>query len=378
MKNFKKITFLCFACLLLFSSICMATNTLSITEDNNSITAETPKEQESNPTLSIMNSDLYLSGDEVVVEQPIDGNAFIFANKVTLKGEINGNAFIMAKTLNIEEPAVIYHSLFAFAANITMAGSTYDTYAYASNFTLAESAYLERDLKLACNEATLNGFIHRDAYITANKISMPENAENLIGGNLHYTSNQEISFPEKAVTGEVYFSATKVIEPTIAQKIGSYVMKFAIVILYMTVVIVLATFFAPKFINKACYVTKKHPFSTAGIGILALFFVPILAFILMITGIFTLIGFAVLIVYALVLSITLAILSMSIGKAITLKLKKPSKGKFILFSFLSASVIWLLQQIPYVGGFILFFTFVFGMGVFVFAFFSKKEIEEAQ
>lgn len=373
MKKIHKISFLVFACLLLFSSICMATDTLSVTEANSTTT-----ESEANPTLSMMNSDLYFGGDEVVVEQPIDGNVFIVANTVTLKGEINGNAFIVAQTLNVEESATVYHSLFAVAANMTMAGSTYDIYALASNFTLAESAYLERDLKLAGNKVSLNGYVRRDAYIAAETITMSENDKVMIGGNLHYTSGEEKSFPEKAIGGEVNFTKVDVSEPTIGEIISSYVMEGLMVVLYMTLIIVLATFFAPKFIHKACYVATKRPFATAGIGILAIIFIPIFALLIMMTGILAFVGIGVLVLYFLVLSITLSILSMAIAKAITLKLKNETKGKFILLSIASALVIWLLQQVPYIGGYISLFTVVFGLGIFVFAFFSKKQIEKSE
>ena len=327
--------------------------------------------------LNIINTDLYLAGDDVVIDEPTNGNVFAFADNVTVKAEINGDLFVFAKKLTIQESAIVYNNMFACATSITMAGSAYDVYAFTTNFSLEETGYIYRDLKLYSATASLNGMIKKDDYIAANQITMPEGAEKIIGGNLHYTSSEEMTFPEKAVAGEINFSAiTAESEPTTSEIIASYVMKFITTILYMVCVIILATFFAPKFINKSCYVATKRPFVTAGIGILAIVLIPIVAFILIITGVLSFVGIAALAVYALVLSITLAILSLAIGKSITLKLKKQTKGKFILLSIASAAVIWLLQQVPYIGGYISLFTVVFGLGIFLFAFFSKKEIEE--
>ena len=95
------------------------------------------------------------------------------------------------------------------------------------------------------------------------------------------------------------------------------------------------------------------------------------------TGFLSYISIAILVVYGLILSITLAIFSMAIGKYIVDKIKNPSKVKFILFSILSAIVLWLLQIIPYIGNYMSLFIYVVGLGVFLFAFFMRKDVNEA-
>ena len=59
-----------------------------------------------------------------------------------------------------------------------------------------------------------------------------------------------------------------------------------------------------------------------------------------------------------------------------IELKNKTKGKFILLSIASVAVLWLLQQIPYIGGYVSIFTVVFGLGIFVFSLFVKKETLE--
>ena len=65
---------------------------------------------------------------------------------------------------------------------------------------------------------------------------------------------------------------------------------------------------------------------------------------------------------------------MAIGNYFANKLKNKTKGKFILLSIASVAVLWLLQQIPYIGGYVSIFTVVFGLGIFVFSLFVKKPI----
>ena len=69
---------------------------------------------------------------------------------------------------------------------------------------------------------------------------------------------------------------------------------------------------------------------------------------------------------------------MAIGNYFANKLKNITKTKFILLSIASVAVLWLLQQVPFVGGYISIFTVVFGLGIFVYSLFTKKALEEVK
>lgn len=167
-------------------------------------------------------------------------------------------------------------------------------------------------------------------------------------------------------------------QPSTAKIISNYVTNFFIVVLYATLVIILATFVTPNFAKKATYSMTKKPFISALIGIGAIIFVPIASLILALTGIFVYASCALIVVYLLVLSITIAILGMAIGNYFANKLKNITKTKFILLSIASVAILWLLQQVPFVGGYISIFTVVFGLGIFVYSLFTKKALEEVK
>ena len=48
------------------------------------------------------------------------------------------------------------------------------------NLILENNSTIQRDLKAYVSEATINGTIQKDVYITANKISIPEDIQNVI------------------------------------------------------------------------------------------------------------------------------------------------------------------------------------------------------
>ncbi len=376
MSKFKKILVLCFALLLILTSVCMANDIepRTVTQDTEASPIAN-EEEENNNQPSIINSDLYTAGNSVTISDNYDGNAFVYGQEVTITGQINGDLFVAGNTINIEESAVIYGSVFAFANDLKLNGIVYDVYAYAQNFTLESNGIIQRDLRLLANTFNLNGIIARDAHVTANSIVLPENAEGLVEGNFNYTSVEEANIPEGAVLGEVNFTKTSGASPSVKQIVLSYINRFVNVFIYALVVVLFVTFFARNFADKLSNSLSKRYLASAGVGILATIFVPVVAVVLMLTAYLTYIGIALLTIYCLMLSITISILGIAVGNYLTHKMKNQTKLKFILLSLASVAVIWLLQIIPYVGSWISIFTVVFGFGLLLISIFGKKEIK---
>lgn len=369
MKITKKLVLLLLACLLSFAPICLASNDIVTTSDDNDATNSLIR--------NITNTDLYILQDDVVIEDAINGNVFVLGSNVTIKGEIAGDLFVLANTLTIENTATIYNNIFALANTFIMEGNAYDIYALANAFELSESGYVYRDMKVGATSIKLNGLIRKDVYILSENISIPESSDPIVGGNFYYTSSQELDIPDGLILGEVQYTKTEEKTITVADVVSSYVTSFVTTMLYAIVVILIATFFAPKFIEKSNYTLMKKPFITAGIGILSVVLIPIAAIVMLITGVLTYVAFATIAIYALALSITLPIFSLAIAKSVESKFKTTNKGRFIGFSILSAAILWLLQQIPFIGGYASLFIYVVGLGIFLFSCFMRKDVTEA-
>ncbi len=377
MKKTITILFLCFALLITFSSVCMATDSTTTTSENTAVTSD--QDQASNvTTISNTNNDVYASGDEVSVVGYVNGNTFVFGKKVNVSGYINGDLFVMASSLAIENDAQINGNVFVLAQDVTISGRVNDVYSLAQNFTMSSTGLVVRNLTLSCSAASFDGKIGNNANVSAGSLTFAANAKNVIGNDLHYSSKEEANIPEGAVAGAVDFSQITVEEPTAAKIISNYITNFITVVLYAAVVIIISAFVTPKFAEKATYSMSKKSFITALIGIIAVVFIPIVSILLALTVIFAYAGISLLIVYILVLSITISILGMAIGNYFANKLKNKTKVKFILLSIASVIVLWLLQRIPFIGGYISIFTVVFGLGIFIYSLFSKKALEEVK
>lgn len=367
MKKTIKIMFLCAIVLFLFSTVCMATDTLTALPN-----------QVATSKMSICNTDAFIANSEnITVSDYINGNAFILGQNVTVTGSIDGDLFVISKgTLTIDSSAKISGNLFALADQIELNGSVCDVYACSSNFSIGNTGYIYRDLKIYSKNTAIQGKIGKDAYIATDQLKFAENQKNLINGNLSCSSTNELQIPDGIVVGNVEFKQITKHTPSTAEIIKNYIISFISIILYAVTTILLTAFLTSKFADKITYCISKKYLASAGIGILALIVIPILSIFLLVTGFLTYIGLALFTVYILVLSITISILGMASGNYFANKFKNKTKGKFILLSIASVTVLWLLQQIPTVGNYVSIFTVVFGLGIFVYSLFVKEKQEK--
>ena len=116
--------------------------------------------------------DVYLTGNDVVVNDIIDGNLFVFANSVTINSQIGGDAFILAGTVNVGEQGYIFSNLFTCAQNVNISGVVYDLYTTASQRKKADwHIYVINEYR-ACpgREGLANQSDHSETQTNARKV----------------------------------------------------------------------------------------------------------------------------------------------------------------------------------------------------------------
>ena len=128
----------------------------------------------------------------------------------------------------------------------------------------------------------------------------------------------------------------------------------------------------PKFAEKAQTILTTKPWATLGYGALALIVVPVVCFILFCTVIGIIPAIILLLAYIFVLSISSAIISIPVGRMLCQKMKKDSKGMSILMSMVAFIVIWLVRQLPIIGGIATLFANLFALGLIINLIFDSK------
>lgn len=365
-KLFYKIIFLSILILfVVFSSSVLATNDVNTTSGEVIASYETDYKYTS--------SDMFYYDSEVNISEVIDGNVFAYGQTVNVTGEIYGDLFVAGNTINIGEDAIIHGNIFVFANTVEFSGICSDVYSYGSNFTLSSSGMIARNLNLAANEVKLNGQISRDANIYCVSISFGNDNEEIISGNLNYSSENEQSIPDGVVGGETKYTA---IETNTENIILSIIKSILSSLIFSFIIIMLLLWIAPKFKDKASEIVKNNSFKAFGIGLLVLFGIIIAAFMLLLFtyGLAASIAVVGIVLLALAYVVSNTIFSMSIGKLIANKLNLSKNVAFVLFSLLIVLILGLIKYIPYVGGPINFITSIIGLGIISINAFKRKDL----
>lgn len=354
--------------LLAAANVEVTDNAVTTGEDSNNHSQEEPE---------WVNNDLYLMGDKVEINQIVDGNVFVMANEVVISSEIGGDVFVLANKITIDG-AYIYSSLFAAGNEVTINGIICDAYVVSNDFTLDTNGYIYRDLKASANTLNLKGKIRRDAYLSGVNFSFDMTNGAIIGGNLKYTSGADVTVPAEAVLGNVLHDQSEVKTQSVGEKILSYIFDAISLLVYTFVVILLAIWLAPKFIERVSNMNTKKAFVSLGIGAATIIVVPIAIILLLVSGICSSVGIAATLVFTAICMSATAFASIYFGSLFAKLVKWDGKVKFVLASLIVALIMWVISHIPFIGWLFGFLFALFGIGTFFVNVVYKKEAKSEE
>ncbi len=323
---------------------------------------------------SYKNSDVYLMGDNVTIDYVVDGNLFVMADTVTINSKIGGDAFIMAKTINVGDQAYIFSNLFAMANSIDIKGVVYDVYALSQNFTVS-NGYIYRDAKLCCNTININGVIGRNAFVSCSNINFntDENDKGIIYGDLTYSTPSELSFDKNIVNGNVTYKAPKVSpEKSVREIVASYISDLGAFLAFVIIIWLVCLWLAPKFLNDTNKFVGKKTLNVLGTGLLTLIAVPIACIILLLLQLTAGISLLTVALYILALIVAKSIFTIVANNYLCSKLNINKNTGIFGMLIVSGVIVWVISELPYVGGIVSFIISVLGLGVLVSAILPKK------
>ena len=330
-----------------------------IEENSDAVAAEEPE---------IHEDDLYLYGDDILMDKLVDGNVYIIGNTVSVTGQINGSLFVVAKDFSLEG-AYVTNSIFLCATNANFNGACYDLYAACNKLNVTYESYIARDSRINCDEFVFHALNSRNMIVSASSIDFgSDDKVATIYGNLDYTSPTELELSEGIVSGEVQYNPSETTNAETSSDAVSIFKSIVSALVYSIVVYFVIRLFTPHFAERiSTFASKKIIFAFL-IGLAAIFVIPVVATLLLITQVASGLAIAILVVYALFISISFAIFSLFITKLLRKKLKKlPEFGLFAIVTVILA----LLRTIPYVSIIISFLLGITGFGIIIMNFFNR-------
>lgn len=314
--------------------------------------------------------DLFQAGDKVSIEDKLDGTAFIAGNEIKVNNKIDGIGFVAGNKLTFNANQ---EYLFGAGNEIVIEKDVEKDLFLAAN-NIKVNGNVLRDTYLAANTLTINGNLNRNSYIYANEVTLKGTfngnvtvyAANIniegakITGTLKYNKDAVIDGLDKAIKTKTYNATTNKI--TFKEYIYTIVSKYV----HITMLAIVLVFVCEKLFKKSLKqtedLTAKKTAILCGKGFLILIGVPMVALMLLLTGIFSSVGVIGGIIYGILVYIANIFTAYTVAHKLDKKYFKKNMNSYILM-IVGLFIIYVLSYIPYIGGFVSLLSLLFGLGI---------------
>lgn len=347
--------------------------TLPETNEEETTTDDTETTQE-----NLHTGDLYLFGNEVIMDKLVDGDVFIIGNKVKITGQVNGSLYVIANKISFDG-ALIRYSIFACADYMYYSnGGTYESnvYVIANTLDATWTSYVARDLKALVSNITLKSAVGRDADLICNTLNLGEGEDvPEIWGDLRYTSNNEITIPDGAVQGSSTYS-----KQYFGNSVVGILMSFGTCIVTAIAAFIILSKLTPKFIeslsaDKLSFVTLLKAFV---LGLVTIAIVAIFMILLIGTGVGIILAIILGLLFIILYLIATPVFAIKITNALKHALKLENTTMFYLVLALISSILYGITFVPVFGFAIGLIINVIAIGLIVNVFLPHKELTDEE
>jgi cytoskeletal protein CcmA (bactofilin family) len=312
-------------------------------------------------TASEVRGDLVAAGGEVSVGGAIGDDLYAAGGSVQFDAVVNGNARVAGGDISVGPATIV-------AGGLSLTGGQVEFEGVAQEY-----------LRASGGSVHLDGEVVGDAEVRAKELLIGPNAR--IGGRLVYHGPSEPTVAEGAViSGGLEYHAEDAgryfqgVQPAVrdaATSLGTFLWFVGVFVAGALFVLLL-----PGFTSESAAAIGRKPLPSLGLGLAILLCVPFVALVLLITIIGIPVALLLMSLYLLVLFlgwITAALFVAQRGLAALRPGRPVTRGWQLLALLLGLVVLWLLQQIPLVGGWIGFLALLAGIGALTWRAFNGRQ-----
>jgi hypothetical protein len=322
--------------------------------------------------------DAFLAGGRVAIATEVQGDLVVAGGEVSLGGAVGDDLYGAGGSVQLD--AIVTGNARLAGGDVTVGAAT----VVAGNVNLTGGRVqfdgnTHQDLHASGGSVRLNGEVHGDAVVRAEELVVGPDAR--IGGRLVFRGPAEPEIAEGAViVGGVDFerrSTRRAFDDTSGHVrdavlgVGSFL---SFIGLFLAAALFLAMF--PNFATSAAAVVGRKPLQSLGLGLAFVACVPFLGVVLLITVIGIPLALLLVPIYLLLLFLgwtTVALFVAQRGLAVLRPGRPTTMAARLLALFLALVALWLLRQIPLVGGLIAFVALLAGIGAFVWQAWNRRE-----
>ena len=329
-------------------------------------------------TTETIEDDLYAFGTNIAINGTIHGDLIAGGNNISVDGNVTGDVIAGGNSVVIR--GQVGGSVRAAGNTVVVDGKIANDLVVGGNeLTILGNGRVGRDVIVGATNATISGQIGRDLQagganvkidssvggnVTANVERLQVTDRGTVGGSLKYTSKNEAQIANAAsVKGSVERQTPDNGRAPLFSGTAALVVEWLKGLIGLLILGILVVFFFPGFSRRAGEVLVHSPWLTLAVGALALIGLPILSIVFFAVGALIggwWIGFVVLALFVVVLALSIPVAAVGVGGALLRVARRPVPVWLALFIGLVALL--LVALIPILGGIVIFFALLFGMG----------------
>lgn len=321
------------------------------------------------------------AGDQVIFDEPIDGNAFAAAGRVEVRERVRRNAFVTGGDVSVS--GHIGRNLFAAGGDVRLEGEVDGRVrAAGGKVRVLRGARLNGGATLAGGSIEVNGEVNGRLRAFGESIEI----NGTVAGDVELAGEDIRIGPEARISGRVEYRTGGHVDVDPSAQVAGGVMEvdrekkwlrrvghgaaiFGGITVSLGIVLIgaLLILAMPRFSREAAGTVQSKPLQSVGMGVVMLIGVPVAIIVLLITivgiplAILLGFGYAVLLLLGYLVG-AIFVGDFALGKASAAKLD--SAWWRVLSMFLALVVLAIVKQLPFIGGLAVFLLFLAGIGAF--------------
>lgn len=321
-----------------------------------------------------VNDDLYAAGERVQVRSAVRGDVVAAGGEILVTGPVTGDVLVAGGEIDIRGD--VQDDVRAAGGRITIEGRVGDEVVAAGGAVRIEpGAAVGGRAWLAGGEVTIAGTVGTDSRIAGREVViggevrgnlnvMAESVKLLpgarIAGDFSYRSPRQADIsPEAQVIGTIIY------RPAPEERGGRLAGALVFLVLSLLVSGIVLFLLFPLFMSAAARNIRTSPWKSLGLGLLLLIVTPLAVTFLMATLVGIPLALIMLAAYfiALLASVIVGMLFVgNLGLDLIRKAPASSAGRGIVALVLGATLLLLVQWIPFVGGLVWLLFLLLGFG----------------
>lgn len=300
-----------------------------------------------------VNGDIYCVGQTVTISGTVNGDVLCAAQTINISGTVNGSVRLVGQSINVS--ANITHGASLVGQDIMVADSArIGQDAGIVGQTVLVDGRISRDLSAVGNAISLNGIIGRNVSLHVTQLTL--GASTLIGGNLDYTSAQQLSKNNGAkVVGTVSYHKYQPHNEPVSAGFMLLAKLFWLVSLTILSVVLVALF--PRLFKQLNPIWGSQFWWLLLTGFLAMFVVPVIILVLVLTVVGIPLGLLLLLLWIIAAIVSVPLASYFTGSLLVPKLHP------VLMVLIGGVTIGIIEFIPILGWVIGLIAYWLGIGI---------------